>query len=230
MEFTSSFDIATYDKLTLPSSVSTHPPCLAGDDVQAHIDAIIGSAWDFGTESSLPLPTREYHGPDVVVMMFANVLEKTSKTVVLVDSSNQRFFISFSSTKDFEKSEVLAYFNLTLDDELDNYKHTNEILHDVQRHTLILDSLHEGHDKEHTIVYNHSPDSGLIHLRDIERQIDELREKLVVGSAKDNILRQMSIHVRHQCLELTVKRNAMNRLIDEVNVLLMKQGDDDANT
>ena len=80
------------------------------------------------------------------------------------------------------------------------------------------------------ITHNHSPDSGLIHLRDIERQIGELREKLVVGSPKDNILRQMSIHVRQQCLELTVKRDAMNRLIDEVNGVLMKQGDGDANT
>lgn len=220
MEFTSSFDIATYDKLTLPSSVSTQPPCLAGDDVQAHIDSIIGSAWDFGTESSLPLPAREYYGPDVVVMMFANVLEKTSKTVVLVDSSNQRFFISFSSTKDFDKSEVLAHFNLTLDDELDNYKHTNEILHDVQRHTLILDSLHEGHDKEHTIVYNHSPDSGLVCLRDLEQQIKTLRKSLVVGSPRDNILRQADSHVRHQCLELEVKRYGMKKMIEEVNRLL----------
>ena len=218
MEFTSSFDIAAYDKLTLPSRVSTQPPCLAGDDVQAHIDSIIGSAWDFGTESSLPLPAREYYGPDVVVMMFANVLEKTSKTVVLVDSSNQRFFISFSSTKDFDKSEVLAHFNLTLDDELDNYKHTNEILHDVQRVSLRGYDVSENNN--HKIIDNIDPNNGLVYLRDIEQQIKTLRKSLVVGSPRDNILRQADSHVRHQCLELEVKRYGMKKMIEEVNRLL----------
>ena len=218
MEFTSSFDIATYDKLTLPSSVSTQPPCLAGDDVQAHIDSIIGLTWDFGTESSLPLPTREYYGPDVVVMMFANVLEKTSKTVVLVDSSNQRFFISFSSTKDFDKSEVLAHFNLTLDDELDNYKHTNEILHDVQRASLRGYDVSENNN--HKIIDNIDPNNGLVYLRDIEQQIKTLRKSLVVGSPRDNVLRQADSHVRHQCLELEVKRYGMKKMIEEVNRLL----------
>lgn len=139
MEFTSSFDMALKDKLYLPTSnwdgSTTSLDSLDGGNVQAHIVSMINAMWDFSTVSDLPLLTRECYY-DVTIMMFANVLEDTSKTVVLMDPANNRFFISFSSTRPFSKEEVLAHFNLTLNNELDNYKHTNSILNDVQRHTL----------------------------------------------------------------------------------------------
>ena len=124
MEFTSSFDIALRDKLYLPTSnwdgSTTSLDQLNGDDVQAHIDSMINAMWDFSVESDLPLLVRECYY-DVTIMMFANVLEDNSKTVVLMDPVNKRFFISFSSTRPFSKEEVLAHFNLTLNDEMDNY-------------------------------------------------------------------------------------------------------------
>lgn len=71
-----------------------------------------------------------------------------------------------------------------------------------------------------SITHNHDPDEGLVHLKDIQRQIGALRATLIVNSPKDRILKQASAHVRHQCLELEVKRDAMKRLIQEVNTTL----------
>lgn len=140
MEFTSSFDMSLASKLNLPitkkyGGITTTLSRLDGDSVESHIESIIGSMWDFSVDSELPSLTREYYY-DVVIMRFANVLEKNSKTVILMDGVNRRFFISFSSTHPFTKDEVLTHFNLDLVDELDNYKYTDGILNDVQRYAL----------------------------------------------------------------------------------------------
>lgn len=72
------------------------------------------------------------------------------------------------------------------------------------------------------ISQNHSPDEGLVYLKDIQRQIDGLRETFGVNSPQDCILKQAATHVRHQCTELEVKRDAMQGLIREVNIALSK--------
>lgn len=71
-----------------------------------------------------------------------------------------------------------------------------------------------------SITHNHDPDEGLVHLKDIQRQIGALRATLIVNSPKDRILKQASAHIRHQCLELEIKRDAMKALIREVNLTI----------
>lgn len=139
MEFTSSFDIVLKDKLPqLKDSwtgTTAAEDSLMGGDVHIHIEEVIGSTWDFSSETELPLLVTVGQ-ENVTVMLYPDIHEKNSKSVILLDPNNDRFFISFSSTNDFGKAAILEHFNLTLEDELDNYKNTDSILYDSQRHML----------------------------------------------------------------------------------------------
>lgn len=140
MEFTSSFKMKLAKKLILPTTnwdgKIDNLSELAGGDIHHHIEYEIGTTWNFGDENTI-LMDRYKSYKNISVLLFPHVLERNSKTVIAYDSDNDRFFISFSSDGKLSKADVLAHFNLTIGDELDNYKHTSAILSDTQRASLL---------------------------------------------------------------------------------------------